>query len=346
MIQPSYSILKKLITRISIVSIITLVISGIIIAIGFVTDMKEHGYSSSDTLIDELLSESFEHVYWVFGLSFLLIIFIMYFLVKNSFKDVNKISDDIEKMNINNPEEIVIDHDVPKEIVPLVNSLNASFIKIKKDLEQQKEFISNASHELNTPIAILRANIEGMETSKQKEDLMNDLALLEKVSSQLLRLSQVDQFKVRADESADLIEVAHQAVQLFDKDKARLHIHTFDEKEVWINGSENYLLIALRNLLENALFNSPANTPIDIRVYKNGRITVSNTKQDQALTQDKIDQIFEKFWRLNKNKYVGAGLGLSIVKRIAEAHQASLHADLTEEIFNIYLEFKPFPATK
>ena len=95
MIQPSYSILKKLITRISIVSIITLVISGIIIAIGFVTDMKEHGYSSSDTLIDELLSESFEHVYWVFGLSFLLIIFIMYFLVKNSFKYVNKISDDI-----------------------------------------------------------------------------------------------------------------------------------------------------------------------------------------------------------------------------------------------------------
>lgn len=346
MIQPSYSILKKLITRISLVSFITLIVSGIIIAVGFVNDMKEHGYSSSDTLIDELLSESFEHVYWVFGLSFLLIIFIMYFLVKNSFKDVNKISDDIKKMNINNPKEIVIDHDVPKEILPLVNSLNASFIKIKKDLEQQKEFISNASHELNTPIAILRANIEGMETSKQKEDLMNDLALLEKVSSQLLRLSQVDQFKVRADESADLIEVAHQAVQLFDKDKARLHIHTFDEKEVWINGSENYLLIALRNLLENALFNSPANTPIDIRVYKNGRITVSNTKQDQALTQDKIDQIFEKFWRLNKNKYVGAGLGLSIVKRIAEAHHASLHADLTGEIFNIYLQFKPFSATK
>jgi len=346
MIQPSYSILKKLITRISLVSFITLIVSGIIIAVGFVNDMKEYGYSSSDTLIDELLSESFEHVYWVFGLSFLLIIFIMYFLVNNSFKDVNKISDDIEKMNINNPEEIVIDHDVPKEIVPLVNSLNASFIKIKKDLEQQKEFISNASHELNTPIAILRSNIEGMETSKQKEDLMNDLALLEKVSSQLLRLSQVDQFKVRADESADLIEVTHQAVQLFDKDKARLHIHTFDEKEVWINGSENYLLIALRNLLENALFNSPANTPIDIRVYKNGRITVSNTKQDQALTQDKIDQIFEKFWRLNKNKYVGAGLGLSIVKRIAEAHHASLHADLTGEIFNIYLQFLPFSATK
>jgi len=348
MIQPSYSILKKLITRISIASILTLVISGIIIAIGFVNDMKKHGYSSSDTLIDELLSESFEHVYWVFVLSFLLIIFIMYFLVKNSFKDVNKISEDIKKININNPKEIAINHDVPKEIVPLVSSLNASFAKIKKDFEQQKEFISNASHELNTPIAILRANIEGMETSKQKEDLMNDLTLLEKVSSQLLRLSQVDQFIVRADESADLIEVTHQAVQLFDKDKdkARLHIHTFDEKEVWINGNENYLLIALRNLLENALFNSPTNTPIDIRVYKNGRITVSNTKQDQALTQDKIDQIFQKFWRLNKNKYVGAGLGLSIVKRIAEAHHASLHADLTQEIFNIYLQFKPFPATK
>jgi signal transduction histidine kinase len=346
MIQPSYSILKKLITRISIVSIITLIVSGIIIGVGFINDMKEHGYSSADTIIDELLSESFEHVYWVFGLSFLLIIIINYFLVKNSFKDVNKISEDIAKANINDPEEIVIDHDVPKEILPLVNSLNASFVKIKKDVEQQKEFISNASHELNTPIAILRANIEGMETSKQKEDLMNDLTLLEKVSSQLLRLSQVDQFKVRADESADLIEVAHQAVQLFDKEKARLHIHTFDEKEVWINGSENYLLIALRNLLENALFNSPANTPIDIRVYKNGSITVSNTKQDQALTQDKIDQIFEKFWRLNKNKYVGAGLGLSIVKRIAEAHHAPLHVDLTEEIFNIYLQFKPFPATK
>ena len=346
MIRPSYSILKKLITRISIVSIITLAVSGIIIAVGFVYDMKEQGHSFSDTLIDELLSESFEHVYWVFGLSFLLIVIIVYFLVKNSFKDINKISEDIEKININNPEKMVIDHDVPKEIVPLVNSLNASFVKIKKDVEQQKEFISNASHELNTPIAILRANIEGMETSKQKEDLMNDLALLEKVSSQLLRLSQVDQFKVRADESADLVQVVHQAIQLFNKDKSRLHIHTFDKKEVWINGNENYLLIAIRNLLENALLNSLATTPIDIRIYKDGKLTISNTKQDQALTQDKIDQIFEKFWRLNKNKYAGAGLGLSIVKRIAEAHQGSVRAEVIEEIFNIYLQFKLFPATK
>jgi len=106
-------------------------------------------------------------------------------------EEINSISKKFSNINLEDP---VVRYDattIPKEILPLINSLNETLKRIKQDIDQKNEFIKNASHELNTPITILNANIESLPDSKKKYELKEDLKLLENVSAQLFRLSQV-----------------------------------------------------------------------------------------------------------------------------------------------------------
>ena len=209
-ISSPYSLLKNIIFKVSLASIVTLIVSGLIISLGFVNDQKDHlkeGETAIDIWIDAALSESFEHVYWVFVLSFIIITILIYIIVKNALNDMNTISDSVNQIDLNSPDTFNQEFIGPREIQPLLNSLKNSYEKIDRDYKIQKEFIQNASHELNTPIAILRANIESLQNSSDKQELMKDLNLLENVSAQLLRLSQADNFKVRNNESADIIQI-------------------------------------------------------------------------------------------------------------------------------------------
>lgn len=337
----TYSLLKKIILRVSLVSIVMLIISGLFITFGFIDDIKDDfGVFGSDALIDIFLSEAFEHVYLIFILSFVILIIFIYFTVKNSLKDINQIADKVKKIDINDATILDLDISTPKEIEPLISAIKESFQRIKNDIKQQKEFIQNASHELNTPIAILRANIEGLSETIVKEDLLNDLSLLENVATQLLRLSQVENFKIKHNETTDIIKTINLVIENFEKDKERINL-IINTSDGVINGNKEYLYMCFRNLLENALYNSPYNSKIIITINQDNEIFFQNEKANKDLKQEDVGNIFKKFLRLEKNKYNGSGLGLTIVKRIIEAHNASLSVDIDDKNFKISLKFKP-----
>ena len=343
-----YSLLKKIILRVSLVSIVTLILSGLTIGLGFINDEKDHlieGEQASDIWIDMILSESFEHVYWVFILSFIIVTVSIYFIVKNSLKDVNAISDKVNQIDINNPETYHQELIGPQEIRPLINSLKYSFEKIQNDFRQQKEFIQNASHELNTPIAILRANIESLKDTADKDALMKDLNLLEQVSAQLLRLSQAENFKVKKGEHADLIQVVDFAIDTAVNSGEREIYFKHQFPSFSIRGNREYLYMCFRNLIENAIHNSPQDSKIEIGFDQN-RIFIKNKKHNSLLKQDDADKLFQKFWRFDKNKYQGSGLGLNIVKRIVEAHDASIELKIDDAFFTVFINFQDQSATK
>ncbi len=100
----SYSLLNKLIVRTSLISLLLLIVSGIVISLGFRNDMGEHASEApEDILADLILSESFEHVYWVFAICLIFLIILIYITVKSSLKDVNNVSEYVKKLDINNP---------------------------------------------------------------------------------------------------------------------------------------------------------------------------------------------------------------------------------------------------
>ena len=336
--KKSYSLLNKLIVRTSLISLILLVISGIVISLGFRNDISEDiQEGTKDMIIDMILSESFEHVYWVFALCLILLIILIYFTVKNSLKDVNTVSNFVKDIDIN--KEIRFPNlKTPKEINPLIESLKSSFAKIKDDMKQQREFIDNAAHELNTPIAILRANIEGMDNSKNKKELLNDLELIENVSSQMLRLSHLEKFQVTKDEKTDLVQLISDLIDSDDKYKNEINLQK-NLKDLIINGNKNYLDICFKNLFDNAIHNKKQGTQIKVFIDSISGVSVINEHTIQDVNKDTDKNIFEKFWRGDKNKYSGSGLGLAIVKRIVEAHKATIIPQIDQKTFKIIINF-------
>lgn len=346
-ISSPYSLLKNIIFKVSLASIVTLIVSGLVIGLGFVNDQKDHlkeGEAAIDIWIDAALSESFEHVYWVFILSFIIITILIYIIVKNALNDMNTISDSVNQIDLNSPDTFNQEFIGPREIQPLLNSLKNSYEKIDRDYKIQKEFIQNASHELNTPIAILRANIESLKDSPDKQALMKDLELLEQISAQLLRLSQAENFKVRKDETADLIQVIDFAIETAaHTDEANI-VFEPNMDSFKIKGNKEYLYMCFRNLIENAILNSAKGSKIEIGCEKD-KVFIRNEKQDPNLKQEDAEKLFQKFWRFDKNKYQGSGLGLNIVKRIIDAHDASVEIKIDDKFFTVFIGFLEKSAT-
>ena len=343
-----YSLLKRIVFRVSIVGILSIIVSGVIISIGFIRDTKGHlNEDVFDLFIDEYLMETIEHVYWVFGLMLLVLLIFVFFTVRSSLKDVNLVSEKIKNLNINNTELLQEKFDAPIEIKPLVQSIEKLLKKAQEDVKQQKEFNDHISHELNTPLAILRANIEGLKEGQEKKDLIKDLSLIEDITSQLLRLSQIEHFKVTAKEFVDLNETIEEVITSMDRVKLskRIKFYSLNKDTYFINGNKEYIFMCFRNLIDNALKNSPKDSLIQIELDKSNCVTIKNEKLNKNLNQSHASEIFHKFKRIDKKLYEGSGLGLAVVKRIVEAHNADIAVQIDDRFFSVSVKFKTKIAT-
>jgi signal transduction histidine kinase len=92
---------------------------------------------------------------------------------------------------------------------------------------------------------------------------------------------------------------------------------------VWVRGESGVLFQALRNLVENALSHTPAGTTVEVKVDAQGALRVLD--RGAGVPPADRELVFQRFWRRDRSKSGGAGLGLSIVKRIVEAHGGEAH---------------------
>jgi signal transduction histidine kinase len=210
---------------------------------------------------------------------------------------------------------------MPAEILPLVLATNDAFDRLDRALDAQRRFTADAAHELLTPLAVLRAQIDTLDTSSIAEPLRDDVDAMTDMVSQLLYLSELESHgeAVGGEERADLhgvaIDVISMLAPLAIRDGKQLAL-TGAAGPILVKGSAPALSRALRNLIENALDHTPTNTTVGVDLGADGSIRVSD--QGQGVPPDERDAVFQRFWRGAGRKGPGSGLGLSIVKRIVE----------------------------
>jgi signal transduction histidine kinase len=110
------------------------------------------------------------------------------------------------------------------------------------------------------------------------------------------------------------------------------------DQAVVVPGNAELLKHAVRNLVENALTHTKERSTVEIRVDDGGTITVCD--EGPGIRSTDLDVLFERFWRGDRSRSGGAGLGLSIVKRIVEAHNGTVSADNRPTggaVFSIFL---------
>lgn len=205
---------------------------------------------------------------------------------------------------------------VPREVMPLVRAMNAALDRLDRGFLRQREFTANAAHQLRTPLAVLQANIDTLPDETVAARLQRDLDSMTRIVSQLLVAARLEAAAIDLGERVDLHAVALDAAALL----APLAIAAgksieVDEpaRPVLARGNSWMLLNALNNLIENALAQTPCGTAVRVQVSDEPAIAIIDA--GPGVPPHLREKIFERFWRGDQDK-PGAGLGLSIVRRI------------------------------
>ena len=223
---------------------------------------------------------------------------------------------------------------VPIETRPLIGAINGLLERIGHVLNAQSRFVTDASHQLRTPLAGLKAHIalatrqntmEAVQYSLRQLDVGVDKLI--HLANQLLSLARNEP---GADRSLNLVtldlnalaqSVTGEWISLAYKRDIDLGFDGMNEP-VWIKGDSLRLTELLNNLLDNGLRYTPANGIITVRVSQPPLLEVEDS--GPGIPENEREMIFERFYRRSENRVEGSGLGLAIVKEIAEIHQATL----------------------
>ncbi|WP_286272828.1 ATP-binding protein [Thalassotalea hakodatensis] len=266
-----------------------------------------------------------------------LTIFGVYIGSKKGMGAIKKISNEIAHQK---PASLmpIDEQNIPEEVFPLVASINGLLKRLDVAIENEHRFTANASHELQTPLAAIKAELQLCQRSSDNPEVIN---VLDRISSrveravytvqQLLTLARIEsqesELKVEDVDLKnivleDLADLAHLAI---DRD---LGID-FLENEPWqIKGNKETLSILIRNLLTNAFRYATPGSQIEVSANvttQHVQFYVAN--DSKFITEEEREKMIDSFYRIPGNDKPGAGLGLSIVQRIVKVHHAELEID-------------------
>ena len=227
---------------------------------------------------------------------------------------------------------------VPEELQPLVVSLNGLLERLSEALAAQRRFTADAAHELRTPLAALklqldlaRRNGDASGGASALDDLDAGVARASHVVEQLLTLARVEpEARAQHRVDCDLVALARDAIvarAALAADKS-IDLGLAHATPATVSGDPASLAILLSNLIDNALRYTPRGGRIDVAVDRDdGGPTLSVTDNGPGIPVEDRERVFDRFFRGSDQHEQGSGLGLSIVKRIADAHHAVIDLD-------------------
>lgn len=208
---------------------------------------------------------------------------------------------------------------IPREVLPLIRSVNAMLERLDEWSERQRRFIADAAHELRTPIAILRTRLDALPDDPLKDALLRDARRLSDLSTKLLDLE-----RLRVSEASlaplDLVALAREAVADFAPlatDEGYEISFSSDAARLDILGDATALRRAVGNLIDNAIRHGGGRGGIRVAVFAAGDLVVED--DGPGVQPQHAPYIFDPFFRGSKTGQ-GTGLGLHLVRDIIRAH--------------------------
>jgi signal transduction histidine kinase len=271
---------------------------------------------------DELKEGLIDSFILVFGFLLLSFFVVTILLSKTLWKPFYKTIEQLNKYDINNEAPVVFDKASTKEFKRLNEALSRMTEKIFSDYRRQKEFTENASHELQTPLAVIKTKLDLLIQSKKlgEEELEflqgmeNSVQKISSLNKALLLLTKIENKQFKEHKAVNLKAVIEKVTEnysdLFQEKKVTLTSVLNENVVVDMNPALADLLIS--NLMQNAYRHNKENGSIEIEL-NNHKLIVSNTGEP---LQIKPEELFVRFKKNDASKE-SLGLGLSIVKSIA-----------------------------
>lgn len=279
-------------------------------------------------LVDDVVANFYKRVGWITVPILLALLAIDIAIFRRAVQPLLRASNRAEHISPTRIDVRLPTDDIPREIRPLVLAVNRALDRLEQGFLRQREFTADAAHELRTPLAILRTRVETMPDRSAAKDLIRNVEGMGRVVNQLLDAAELETLVIDPNETADLRQVSAEVAEFIAPlalAQGRTVALSGTEDPVWIKGNAEMLSRAIRNLVENALNHSPQGTDVEIVVGEKSVVSVLD--RGEGIPASKRDRIFERFWRRDRRSAGGAGLGLSIVKRIVDAHGGTITVD-------------------
>ena len=212
----------------------------------------------------------------------------------------------------------------PREVNTLVRAVNRALTRLDETMAILRRFTANAAHELRMPLSILQLSLDKLPPSPLRDDLQADTQHMTRLVSQMLDLAQADALAVEPDTTVDLADIGREIVatlapKVFDAHRD-LRFEAIGDTSA--RGHAEAIYRIYRNLIDNALAHAPGETPIEVTAGPGPQISVRD--HGPGISDEDLPHIFERFWRKDRRKSDGAGLGLGIVERLAQAHGGAI----------------------
>ncbi|OAE99031.1 two-component sensor histidine kinase [Bradyrhizobium centrolobii] len=278
-----------------------------------------------DVIIDDIVSNFFRRVGWITIPILLILLATDIIIFRRAIAPLWKASEEASNIGPSRTDIRLPTEQIPREIMPLVTAVNQALDRLEDGFRVQRQFTADAAHQLRTPLAILRTRIETLGDGAARQALHADIESMSRIVAQLLEIAELDTLVLDPGETADLRAVCAEVIGAIapfalaqHKDIALKGADT----PVMIHGNSEMLQRAIFNLAENAIKFTAKDTSVDVEVRDDGSVRVRDC--GPGIAQEERELIFQRFWRADRQRSDGAGLGLSIVRAVVEDHAATI----------------------
>lgn len=271
----------------------------------------------------------------------LLLVAVTWAVTGRSLRPVERMRTEVETIRAARPDARVEVPDTGDEVARLASTMNAMLDRLERSAESQRRFVSDASHELRSPIASIRqhaevavAHPERTEAADLADVVRSEAVRLQDLVTGLLELSRLDEGGVRTRRPVDLDDLALDAVARArarstaggaperDGDAPAVRVDGSAISAARVLGDERVLAGVVRNLVDNAVRHASTRVAVSLTEH-DGSAVLTVDDDGTGVPEDERERVFERFVRLDEARSRdagGAGLGLAIVRDAVRAH--------------------------
>ncbi|MGZ3253486.1 MAG: sensor histidine kinase [Burkholderiaceae bacterium] len=268
------------------------------------------------------------------GLLTIVSIVMSWLAVTQGLLPLKKMQWDLSSRSYDNLSQLDREH-IPSELLPVVNAINGLLDKAQMEASSQQNFLANVAHQLRTPLAGLRVQLEWLkqkyasehETIRSADLMLSSIERMIRQTNQLLALARAEpsRFEKARLEPVDLEKLIEESVQYFVQEADKKNIDLgFDLRSTRIMGDHFLLRDLIDNLIDNAIRYSPPFSSVTVSCHHEGKVgTLTVEDSGPGIPAAQRELVFNRYYRIDGSTG-GSGLGLAIVRDIVKDHGAEI----------------------
>ncbi len=261
----------------------------------------------------------------------MVILTILYFVIRFLLRPLKLLDKAVVELSRGN-----MDHRISinrrDEFGDLIRSFNQMASRLKQMLKMRDQLLLDVSHEMRSPLTRIKVALEFLEDGPARETIREDLTEIELMTAELLESERLDsRYGGLHLQTINFTDFMRQSISVYNSDKQRIVFNT-TATEVLFRADPERLQTAFSNLFQNALkYSNTDQKPATVTIAQNNStIIVKIQDYGQGIPEQDIPFVFEPFYRVDKSRSKetgGYGLGLSLTKKIIEAHKGTIEMD-------------------